>query len=344
MAKLTENLSSRYFEAANTLRGLKHHLVKVFVEGYDDVAFWRGVLDLFENDELKFEISVPAREDLAKGKKVVMSFLPQSGPHLILCVDSDFDYLLEDTNEQSRQVNRSKYLFQTYAYATENYLCYPPSLHSLCVKATKNDRNIFDFVTFLTEYSRIIYPVFLWYVFSARTNTQRSFTLADFRNSVRIHFLDLHNNGENTLAWLRKMVDKRMDILRRRMKNPQWYADMDAFAESIGKRGVTRENVYLFMQGHTLKDNVVLVLLQAVCDKLREINNQVITSSTRTGVTLKNELSNYNNSLRNIKDILESNEGYRNCELYRRLTGDLRIFVAEVGRDTSPEPEYGDVR
>ena len=38
----------------------------------------------------------------------------------ILCVDSDFDYLFEDFNEQSRQVNRTPYLFHTYAYATEN--------------------------------------------------------------------------------------------------------------------------------------------------------------------------------------------------------------------------------
>ena len=47
-------------------------LVRVFVEGYEDVAFWRGIFDHFRNPYLRFEISVPNREDLPKGKKVLM--------------------------------------------------------------------------------------------------------------------------------------------------------------------------------------------------------------------------------------------------------------------------------
>ena len=42
-------------------------------------------------------------------------------------------------------------MFHTYAYATENYLCYAPSLHNVCVKATKNDTRIFDFVKFMAR-------------------------------------------------------------------------------------------------------------------------------------------------------------------------------------------------
>ena len=44
-------------------------LVRVFVEGYEDVAFWRGVFDRFTNPYLRFEISVPSREDLPKGAR-----------------------------------------------------------------------------------------------------------------------------------------------------------------------------------------------------------------------------------------------------------------------------------
>lgn len=50
-------------------------VVKVFVEGYEDVAFWRGVFDCFANPYLYFEISVPTRKDLPKGKKVLMSMI-----------------------------------------------------------------------------------------------------------------------------------------------------------------------------------------------------------------------------------------------------------------------------
>ena len=52
-------------------------LVRVFVEGYEDVAFWRGIFDHFTNPYLRFEISVPTRPDLPKGKKVLMSMIPE---------------------------------------------------------------------------------------------------------------------------------------------------------------------------------------------------------------------------------------------------------------------------
>ena len=134
----------------------EYRLVQVFVEGYDDVAFWRGIFDDYETEWLKFEISVPPRQDLAKGKKVLLGMIGECCDDRILCVDSDFDYLFEDFNEQSRQVNRTPYLFHTYAYATENYLCWPASLHKVCVKATKNDTMIFDFERFMGRYSRSI--------------------------------------------------------------------------------------------------------------------------------------------------------------------------------------------
>ena len=50
-------------------RGCK--LIMVYVEGYEDIAFWRGVFDDYESEEFMFEITVPLRDDLAKGKKVV---------------------------------------------------------------------------------------------------------------------------------------------------------------------------------------------------------------------------------------------------------------------------------
>lgn len=113
-------------------------LVTVMVEGYEDVAFWRGIFDHFRNPYLRFEISVPNRDDLPKGKKVLMSMIDKADPeNVILCVDSDFDYLFDGATEQSREVLRADNMFHTYVYATENFLCYAPSLRNVCVKATK---------------------------------------------------------------------------------------------------------------------------------------------------------------------------------------------------------------
>ena len=109
-------------------------MIRVYVEGYEDVAFWRGVFDDYESDRFTFEISVPLRDDLAKGKKVVLGMADGSDRDTMLCVDSDFDYLFADQTEASRRINGTPNIFHTYAYATENYQCYAPSLHNICVK------------------------------------------------------------------------------------------------------------------------------------------------------------------------------------------------------------------
>ena len=221
-------------------------LVRVYVEGYEDVAFWRGIFDHFQNPYMRFEISVPNRADLPKGKKVLMGMIPRSSDELILCVDSDFDFLFADRTEQSREVNNARYMFHTYAYATENFLCYAPSLHNVCVKATKNDTRIFDFVRFMHEYSCTIYPLFLWYAYSAQLSSENVFPLIDFKSAVRIGYLDLADNGEKTLEWLRRNVAKREEMLRKR--NPKMIEPMKEFEEQLRGRGLTPENAYLFMQ------------------------------------------------------------------------------------------------
>lgn len=299
--------------------------ISVYVEGYEDVSFWRGIFDDYETDNLTFEISVPPREDLAKGKKVLLGMAEDCSPDKLLCVDSDFDYLFGDQTQQSQTVNGCRYMFHTYTYATENYLCYAPTLHNICVKATKNDTRIFDFESFIYRYSRTIYPLFLWYAYSAQLKTESVFTLLEFKSSVKLNYLEIENNGEGTLAWLARQVEKRLAILRRNY--PGWDRELDEFSKAIEGKGVTPESAYMYMQGHTLMDNVVVVMLNAVCEQLKLMSNIRITTSTKTGTALKNELSNYNNALRNVRDILLDNEAYKSCPQYLLLKKDIDEYV-----------------
>lgn len=305
-------------------------LIKVYVEGYEDVAFWRGIFDHYETAERTFEIGVPPRDDLAKGKKVILAMTEQSAPGCLLCVDSDFDWLLADSNEQSHTVNTQPYLFHTYAYATENFLCYAPSLHNVCVKATKNDCRIFDFEGFMADYSRTIYPLFLWYAYSAFLRSESVFTLMEFKGAVKLNYLEIENNGRETIAWLRRHVEKWLRILEERYKG---YGDrLSRFEAMLAARGMRPEETYMYMQGHTLMDNVVIVMLNAVCEKLKQMSLLRINASTKTGVALKNELSNYNNSLRPVRDVLLDNEAYKDSPLYKRLQADIeQLLMVNAG-------------
>ncbi len=300
-------------------------LVQVYVEGYEDVAFWRAIFDHFDNPYLRFEISVPNRKDLPKGKKVLMSMIPRSNDRMLLCVDSDFDYLFGDQTEQASEICNAEFMFHTYTYATENYLCYAPSLHNVCVKATKNDSKIFDFVEFMAEYSRTVYPLFLWYAYSAQIASESVLPLIEFKNAVRLGYLEVENNGADTLAWLGRQVGRKLQRLEER--HPEMAARMGDFAEKLRLKGVEPENTYLFMHGHTLMDNVVMVMLNSVCDKLRTMSVAKIQASDKEGISLKNEMSNYMNQLRSIKDVLLDNENYTSCPLYNKLRADIQNYL-----------------
>ena len=315
------------------------YLVHVFVEGYEDVAFWRCIFDHFRNPYLRFEISVPNRDDLPKGKKVLMSMIGRTSMEdVLLCVDSDFDYLFDGATEQSREILGAENMFHTYTYATENYLCYAPSLRNVCVKATKNDTRIFDFERFMAAYSRIIYPLFLWYVYSAQLSHESVFTLAEFRSSVRLGYVDIRRNGENTLAWLERNVERRRVALEH--DNSDMVKAVEELGERLKSKGVKSDNCYLYMHGHTLMDNVTMPLLMAVCDKLRQFSVAKINNSKVEGVALKNELSNYTNTLRSIRDVLLDNENYTSCPLYKRLRDDIQQYLdVMIGRIKAERPE-----
>jgi hypothetical protein len=84
------------------------------------------------------------------------------------------------------------------------------------------------------------------------------------------------------------------------------------------------------MQGHTLMDNVVIPMLNAVCDKLKQMCIVRIDTSTKTGVALKNEMSNYNNSLRPVREVLLDNEQYKQAPLYLRLKQDIEQYLEKL--------------
>ena len=324
---LLSHLNSDYVEAWSAMNASPRTLV--YVEGWDDVAFWRSVFDDFEQgSRRRFEVMTPARSDMAKGKKVVLGFADRAGKGLILCVDSDFDYLFDQATVQSRLVNNHPCVVQTYTYAIENLLCLPSSLGSVAAKATKNDMPIFDFEEFFARYSEVVYPLFLWYAYSSRIDRPNNFTLSDFRNTVRINYLHLEDNGERTLEWLERQVQVRLGFLER--KYPKMAGELSSFEQQIKVRGVEPRLTHLFMQGHTLLDNVVKVVLQTVCNELRNITIQKIGASKNDSLTKRNEIGSYNNSIRDIDTVIADNTAYKKSNHYLRIVEKIRSVVDPI--------------
>jgi len=326
--RLKENLNSRYFEAANKLNSKKAaRRIIAYVESYDDVFFWRTVLNRFESQQVHFHIMLPTRTPhLERGKKaVLMSALGERvGKDMIACVDADYDYLIQGATATSKQIVNNPYVFHTYAYSIENLQCYAPSLHETCVMVTLNDNDIFDFEDFLRRYSTIIFPLFVWSVWFYRTPNYGEFTISDFAKVIETGTFTLRN-AEELLVRLQHKVSQHIGQLQRR--HPKAKQSYLRVKDDVMRLGVTPETTYLYIQGHHLFDKLVCPMVSKVCDQLVREREVEIARQSAHYTQKKNELSCYNNSIEKVSSMLKKNTGYQFSEPFRRTQADIEKFL-----------------
>ena len=328
MSKLNEAINSRYIEAANRMRPKNaRRRIVAYVESYDDVFFWRTVLNAMEDKERYFEVMLPTRSRLARGKKSALMALVEGnhmGRDMIACVDADYDYLLQGVTATSKLILENPYVFHSYVYAIENYQCYAESLHQVCVMITLNDHAVFDFERFFKTYSEIIYPLFVWSIWMYRKGWHGEFSLSDFCQVVETGRFDI-SHPQGVLEHLRRKVKRKMETLKKRF--PKGEEEWQATSDDLRLLGVKPEETYLYIQGHHLSDTVVVPLLTKVCNRLRLEREDEIHRTAVHRTQMYNELSCYENSISDIRTSLKRNTGYMGCEQFKLLQEDIRNYL-----------------
>jgi hypothetical protein len=326
--RLKDNLNSQYFQAANALRPKQSkRRIVAYVESYDDIYFWRTVLDPFENESRYFEVMLPSKQNLTRGKKsVLMNFIEgQTGPDMIACVDADYDYLLQGVTQCSKKILNSDYVFHTYVYAIENYQCYAPSLHNVCVAVTLNDHRIFDFTDYFQQFSQICFPLFVWSVWAYRTGNHGRFSLSDFNRVCDPGGFTVQH-PENSLQNVKRKVSQKIRELQRLFPdNKEAYLKLK---DELASLGVTPPTTYLYIQGHHLFDVIVAPILSKVCNLLRQERQNEIYHAQAQHTQKRNEMSCYENSRQDIKAMLKKNTGYLQSQPFLRLQDDVRRYLA----------------
>ena len=329
--RLRDNITSRYVEAANSLTSKSaRRKIVAYVESYDDVLFWRTVLDRFEDDTRYFEVMLPSRGRLKRGKKsVLMNFIGEKvGRDMIACVDADYDYLMQGLTPMSEKILNSPYVFHTYVYAIENYQCCSTGLHNVCVMVTLNDHAIFDFVDYLRQYSEACWPLFVWSVLMYRTGRHNEFSLTDFNKAVDPGGVNIAN-PQPSLDHLRGKVGRRVRLMQN--KYPKARAAYKKMAEELERLGVTPQTTYLYMQGHHLFDSVVVPVVNKVCNRLRMERESEISRTSVHNTQMRNEMTCYENSIESIVSMLKKSTGYMNCPQFRRLQDDVARYLEMCG-------------
>ena len=327
-SRLKDNLNSSYFEAANSLTSKKaRHRIVAYVESYDDIYFWRTVLSEFENDKRYFEVMLPSKANLSRGKKsVLMNFLEGEplGRDMIACVDADYDYLIQGRTAQSKRVLESPYVFHTYVYAIENFQCYAPSLHNVCVSVTLNDHRIFDFRGYFAMFSEALFPLFVWSIMLYRNGNYPKFSISDFNRIADPGGFNVHH-PEPSIANIKRKVNTRIHDLQRQY--PDAKEEYLATKADLLSLGVTPQTTYLFIQGHHLFDTVVSPIMSKVCNLLRQERQNEIYHASAHKTQKRNEMTCYENSLQDIKVMLKKNSGYMASEQFRRVQDDVRRYL-----------------
>ena len=249
------------------------------------------------------------------------------GKDMIACVDADYDYLIQGRTSQSRRVLDSPYVFHTYVYAIENFQCYAPSLHNVCVSVTLNDHRIFDFREYFKQFSEAIFPLFVWSIMLYRNGNYTKFSITDFNRIADPGGFNVQD-PEPSIARTKRKVNTKIHDLQRQF--PDAKEEYLATKDDIRALGVTPQTTYLYKQGHHLFDTVVTPIMSKVCNLLRQERQNEIYYASAHRTQKRNEMSCYENSLQDIKVMLKKNNGYMASEQFRRLQEDVRNYL-DVG-------------
>lgn len=330
MTTLTSNLNSRYFQAANQLQKRQKKRIIVYVESYDDIFFWRNVLNEFENESRRFEVMLPSRKNLSRGKKTaLMNTLGEHlGQYMIACVDADLDYLLQRHTHSSEMMLDNPYVIHTYAYSIENLQCYAPSLHNVCVMSTLNDRNIFDFEAYLQKYSEAVYELFVWAIWLYRQTRFGEMTLSTLNNFISIDRVNIFNPDE-AIEKTRHQVNRKVAWMQKHY--PEAKGKIKPLKEELARLGLEPSNTYMYIQGHHLLDNVVSAVIDPVCAILRrEREKEIKRLSSGRKQQMDNELACYQHSQMPVDAMIHRNTDFRNCHAYKQICESIEQMLSKL--------------
>ena len=330
--RLTENLDSDIVEAFAELRSdYVLHRVLVYVEGHEDEAFWYDILkDYGAQKNIAFDITPLSRDNsLAKGRIEVLKHANSTGKYLILCVDSDYDYLLPNRSDSSIKINSDKYIFQTYAYSIENLQCYRESLQGVCVRTTKNSKQKISLSKLLKLYSNIIYPLLLWSLYFASKKDTTTFTITDFSNVVKLpDNIDISTHCEAAIREVKQRVDAKITELN--LSHLLDKQKVELLSQQLNDLDLNKDTAYLFMRGHALFDNVVLRILRKLSEILIKEKEKEIRDKAKNSEEQMQEISHYQKKVVKSKDIhkaLATNTDFKTCFLYQKIKSDLDLYI-----------------
>lgn len=229
--------------------------VAVFVEGQDDEDFWKTVLAKFVptlSFEFYYNLPMPNGKTTAN-KYAVLQYETEADSQLWLCVDSDYDYLIDENNERLEQ---NSYIFQTYCYSIENYDCCLQDLAQNCRIQSMNETSDlpFDFVDFMKKYNEVCYNLFV------KTLNYKELR-EDIITVIKIDAINVHK------------IEEVLEDLKQKISQYFTSSQIPELDETTHikwqNKGLSIENLHWFLRGKDLQKAIISPLQNSVIKFLK---------------------------------------------------------------------------
>lgn len=341
---LIDAANSEYVELQNSLRSSAHlPEVIIYVEGWADVPFWTECVRPYMH-KFRFSIEVFKHPDgtIVDGKRHLMDNVRAStlGPHLMLAVDADYDWIIDNYRPSatlpslSPEICSNPYVLHTYLYSIENYKCHAACLPGLISKATAVTPT-YECMAYMTEYSKAVAKLFLIHLVSADL-VDGVYPLQRFIQDidrVRLDFEPRIVLSQKSKKFIETRLADLDDYITVNQDRIQYYADkLHAF-------GFDEENYYLLFKGHCVADTMVRNRFKALIRKMRLTRIRAIQAnpdvqqaiqhitnySTITGISEANTAPEIEKRM--VQLINDCTEIHKAVEGYNYLKADLdRLF------------------
>lgn len=218
----------------------------VHLENMNDEFFWAPILKDIKPGEYNF-VGYSKNEHGVdtSGCTQCLKFKGFLSKQFFVCMDSDYRLL-----GMGDAVYANDFFAQTYTYSWENHLCYAETLQNRLLSALggRTPYVRFDFKAFLEKLSKAVFPIVIQFL-SMRRTEREDFTTGMFNDlfELRLEDADYSNNGDGIICKLNAKFAALQSSL-----SPAYEVNLMQETVYYGAKGLTEENAYLRMRGHTL--------------------------------------------------------------------------------------------
>jgi len=348
-----------YYSGVSTyLKEIPEEKKTIFVlieNEYNDRIFWNK---LFTSIPSKYNFRIDTHKYTGSTALIQLAKNGKLNACRVICIDSDYKYLLDD------DIIKNKFVFHTYTHSIENHFCFGKNLHYYCeqVSTLSVDDYFFDFESFLSNYSKIVYDTFVCLFcrcsllddckcFDAKRNYQYLYfspiitnLLTEYEKkikNIRDKYKSESKKYDEINRYSKDFIGTLSDTIIRKFKEKHKYIRLCNLCNETFKneakltlegKGVTNNNLYLFVRGHTLYDNGIKQLIKLIIKLLENIKVSQIFNQCqhKTFKENRSEFYNHYNSYKPHNVIFPQGLN-QECEFVENIRNDIRmLYIPKV--------------